>query len=95
MDAATAVRRRPQPSDARREQHEPAQQQRFRNTVRADAAVDAAAARAKQAVATSKGGRDVVAAPRLAANSTAPAPRQRFVRIRRALMKPGDGMLIW
>jgi hypothetical protein len=63
--------------------------------VRVNAVADAAAARAKQAVATSKGGRDVVAAPRLAANGTAPAPRRRFVRIRRALMSRGDGVLVW
>ena len=63
--------------------------------VHVNAVSDAAAARAEQAMATSKGGCDVVAAPRLAANSTAPAPRQRFVRIRRALMKRCDGVLIW
>ena len=67
----------------------------FPHQVRVNAAVDAAAAGTKQAVATSKGGRDVVAAPRLAANSTAPAPRQRFVRIRSALMSRGDGVLVW
>ena len=64
------------------------------HTVRADAAVDAAAAGTKQAVATSKGGRDVVAAPRLAANSTAAAPRKRCVRIR-GLMRRGYGVLVW
>ena len=66
----------------------------FPHQVRVNAAVDAAAAGTKQAVATSKGGRDVVAAPRLAANSTAPAPRKRCVRIR-GLMRRGYGVLVW
>ena len=66
----------------------------FRHQVRVNAVADAAAARAKQAVATSKGGRDVVAAPRLAANSTAAAPRKRCVRIR-GLMRRGYGVLVW
>ena len=66
----------------------------FPHQVRVNAAVDAAAAGTKQAVATSKGGRDVVAVPRLAANSTAPAPRKRCVRIR-GLMRRGYGVLVW
>jgi len=45
------------------------------------------------AAVAARSGRDVVAAPRLAANSTTPVPRQRFVRIR-ALMIRGDGMLV-
>ena len=46
------------------------------------------------ATVAARNGRDAIAAPRLGANSTAPAPRQRFVRIRRALMRRGDGVLI-
>ena len=89
-------RSRPQLPGARREQHEPAEQQRFRNTVRADAAVDAAAAGTKQAVATStQGDASRHRRARLGVRSTAPAPRQRFVRIRRALMSRGDGVLVW
>ena len=94
MDAAAAVRRRPQPSDARREQHEPAEQQRFLNKSAPPPPLMPPPPEPSKGVATSKGGRDVIAAQRLGVRSTAPAPRKRCVRIR-ALMRRGDGVLVW
>jgi len=36
-----------------------------------------------------------IAPPRLGVRTTTPVPRQRFVRIRRALTRRGDGVLVW
>ena len=47
------------------------------------------------AAVAARSGRDPIAPPRLGVRTTTPVPRQRFVRIRRALMSRGDGVLIW
>ena len=47
------------------------------------------------AAVAARSGRDPIAPPRLGVRTTTPVPRQRFVRIRRALTRRGDGVLVW